>query len=204
MEKLKFIPQGEDEAIEFYVLEQTRVAGRYYLLVTDSEEGDGEAWILRDSSADGDAEAVYEFVEDEDELNALSGSTGMEIKYKKLQQEKWVNRGVKLDGFLFKIMNKKEREISLEEFLSLSQALDEKFTPNELASIMRYQQENFGNTAREIEAYYRKNEKMGKKRLLSKLLSSDIAPEEKEERDKMVLLWLKSRDVKDGRYRRGN
>ena len=73
MEKLKFIPQGEDEAIEFYVLEQTRVAGRYYLLVTDSEEGDGEAWILRDSSADGDAEAVYEFVEDEDELNALSG-----------------------------------------------------------------------------------------------------------------------------------
>ena len=73
MEKLKFIPQGEDEAIEFYVLEQTTVAGRYDLLVTDSEERDGEAWILIDSSADGDAEAVYEFVEDEDELNALSG-----------------------------------------------------------------------------------------------------------------------------------
>ena len=136
------------------------------------------------------------------ELNALSGSTGIEIKYKKLQQEKWVNRGVKLDGFLFKIINKNEREISLDEFLSLSLALDEKFTPNELASIMRYQQENFGNTAREIEAYYRENEKMGKKRLLSKLLSTDIAPEEKEERAKIVMLWLKSWDVKDGRYRR--
>lgn len=137
------------------------------------------------------------------ELNSLSGPTGIEIKYKKLQQEKWVNRGVKLDGFLFKIMKTKEREISLEEFLSLSQTLDEKFTPNELDSIIRYQQENFGNTIREIEAYYRKNVKLGKKKLLSELLSYDIAPDEKEEREEMVRLWLKSRDVKDGRYRLG-
>jgi hypothetical protein len=74
---------------------------------------------------------------------------------------------------------------------------------NQIDSIIRYQQENFGNTIREIETYYRKNVKLGKKKLLSKLLSSDIAPDEKEEREEMVRLWLKSRDVKDGRYRLG-
>ena len=72
LEKVIFNPEGEDP-VEFFVLEQTRIGGYNYILVTDFEEGDGEAWILRDSSADGDAEAVYEFVEDEDELNALSG-----------------------------------------------------------------------------------------------------------------------------------
>ena len=73
MEKLKFIPQGEDEAIEFYVLEQTRVAGRYYLLVTDSEEGDGEALILKDMSKDDESEAVYAIVSDDTELEAVAG-----------------------------------------------------------------------------------------------------------------------------------
>ncbi len=72
MEKLKFIPQGEDEPVEFYVLEQTRLGGKSYLLVTDTEEGDGNAWILADRSADGDPEALYEFVEDDMELDAVA------------------------------------------------------------------------------------------------------------------------------------
>ena len=40
MERLKF--QGEHgEALDFYVLEQTRLGGVNYLLAADSEEGDG-------------------------------------------------------------------------------------------------------------------------------------------------------------------
>ena len=54
------------------MLEQTRINGADYILVTDSEDGDGEALILKDLSEDGEQEAVYEIVEDDDELEALS------------------------------------------------------------------------------------------------------------------------------------
>ena len=53
-------------------LEQTRINGADYILVTDAEDGDGEALILKDLSEDGEQEAVYEIVEDDDELEALS------------------------------------------------------------------------------------------------------------------------------------
>lgn len=72
MEKIIFRPDGE-EAVEFYVLEQTRIGGFNYILVTDCEEGDGEALILKDMSADGEAESVYEIVEDDAELEAVGG-----------------------------------------------------------------------------------------------------------------------------------
>ena len=42
-------------------------------LVTDFEEGDGEALILKDMSADGDEESVFTIVSDEKELEAVSG-----------------------------------------------------------------------------------------------------------------------------------
>lgn len=71
MEKIIFTSEGE-EAVQFYVLEQTRLGGIDYILVTDSEDGDGEALILRDTSADVDAEAVYEIVTDDEELNAVA------------------------------------------------------------------------------------------------------------------------------------
>ena len=66
MEKIVFTPAGE-EAVEFYVLEQTRLGGIDYILVTDSEEDDGEALILRDMSAPEEEEAVYEIVADDEE-----------------------------------------------------------------------------------------------------------------------------------------
>ncbi|MBO4291662.1 MAG: DUF1292 domain-containing protein [Lachnospiraceae bacterium] len=72
MEKITFTPEGE-EPVEFYVLEQTRIGGKNYILVTDAEEGDGEALILKDLSEDGEAESVYEIVEDDDELSAVAG-----------------------------------------------------------------------------------------------------------------------------------
>lgn len=72
MEKIIFRPDGE-ESVEFFVLEQTRIGGCNYILVTDCEEGDGEALILKDLSADGEAESVYEIVEDDAELEAVGG-----------------------------------------------------------------------------------------------------------------------------------
>ena len=37
MEKITFMPDGE-EAVDFYVLEQTPIGGVNYILVTDAEE----------------------------------------------------------------------------------------------------------------------------------------------------------------------
>ena len=72
MEKIKFTFDEGGETEEFYVLEQTRIGGIDYILVADSEEGDGMALILKDLSKDGEEEAVYEIVEDDEELLAVS------------------------------------------------------------------------------------------------------------------------------------
>lgn len=50
MEKVAF-QKNETETVEYYVLEQTRISGVNYLLVTDTKEGDGEAIILKEISA---------------------------------------------------------------------------------------------------------------------------------------------------------
>lgn len=71
MEKIIFQPEGEEPAA-FYVLEQTRIGGIDYILVTDTEEDDGEALILRDISESGEEEALYEIVTDDEELNAVA------------------------------------------------------------------------------------------------------------------------------------
>lgn len=72
LEKITFNADGED-AVEFYVLEQTRIGGYNYILVTDFEEGDGEALILKDLSQDGEEESIYTIVSDEQELEAVAG-----------------------------------------------------------------------------------------------------------------------------------
>jgi len=71
MEKITFVPD-QSEPVEFYVLEQTRLGGVNYLLVTEEEEGDSEALILKDVSADTDADAIYEIVSDDKELSAVA------------------------------------------------------------------------------------------------------------------------------------
>lgn len=50
MEKVTF-QKNEKETAEYYILEQTRISGVNYLLVTDTKEGDGEAVILKEISA---------------------------------------------------------------------------------------------------------------------------------------------------------
>ncbi|MBE5865299.1 MAG: DUF1292 domain-containing protein [Lachnospiraceae bacterium] len=72
LEKITFNADGED-AVEFYVLEQTRIGGYNYILVTDFEEGDGEALILKDMSQDGEEESLFTIVSDDEELEAVSG-----------------------------------------------------------------------------------------------------------------------------------
>lgn len=72
LEKITFHPEGE-EPVEFFVLEQTRIGGYSYILVTDTEEGDGEALILKDLSKDGDEESLFTIVSDDEELEAVAG-----------------------------------------------------------------------------------------------------------------------------------
>ena len=58
----------EGGSIELYVVEETKLNGMYYLLVTEApEDEDGECYIMRDCSNDGDEEASYMMVDNETE-----------------------------------------------------------------------------------------------------------------------------------------
>lgn len=72
MEKITFVPDGE-EAVDFYVLEQTTIAGVNYILVTDAEEDEeGEAYILKNISDPESEECMYSMLEDEKEFDAVA------------------------------------------------------------------------------------------------------------------------------------
>lgn len=71
MEKISFMLDTQ-ESVEFYVLEQTKLGGCQYLLVTDAPEGDGEALILKETVDSTQQENVYEIVEDDTELSAVA------------------------------------------------------------------------------------------------------------------------------------
>ena len=72
MEKIKFMSEEMKTEVEFFVLEQTRINGVSYILVTDSEEGDAQCLILRDTSHADDTDSVYEIVDDDNELGVIS------------------------------------------------------------------------------------------------------------------------------------
>ena len=72
MEETIIMTDENGECVGFYVLEGIRLHGKNYLLVTDAKEDeDGECYILRDMSGAEDPEALYEFVEDDGELDGL-------------------------------------------------------------------------------------------------------------------------------------
>lgn len=71
MEKVQFIPDGEDHAVDFYVLEEAKLGGVQYLLVTDTMDGDGEALILRARPEETENESMYEIVDDDQEQTAV-------------------------------------------------------------------------------------------------------------------------------------
>lgn len=62
----------DGEEVTFYVLEETKINGENYLLVSDSREEDGDCFLLKDTSSPEDPEASYEFVEDDMELDYMS------------------------------------------------------------------------------------------------------------------------------------
>ena len=71
MEKIIFNDPDSQESIEFYCLEQTKINNQNYLLVTEEEDGDSEAYILKETSSE-DEETVYEMVEEEAEFEAIA------------------------------------------------------------------------------------------------------------------------------------
>lgn len=73
-EKIIFTTDDNEE-VEFYVLEQTKLNGINYILVTDSddeEDEEAEALILKDVSSEEDEEAIYDVVEDDNELMLIA------------------------------------------------------------------------------------------------------------------------------------
>ena len=59
------------EEIPFFVVVETKIAGENYLLVTDSEDDEADAYILREGSENTE-ESFYEMLEDDDKINAIS------------------------------------------------------------------------------------------------------------------------------------
>lgn len=79
MEELETIVITFDDGAEeeFAVLEQTQLMGKNYYLVApvselENDDDDGECYILKENIDEQEPEyGLYEFVEDEDELNSL-------------------------------------------------------------------------------------------------------------------------------------
>lgn len=72
MEKVIFT-FDDNETVEFFVLEETKINGCKYILVTESEEDEAEAYVLKDLAPEDSEESIYEMVEDENELAMVSG-----------------------------------------------------------------------------------------------------------------------------------
>ncbi len=72
MEKIEFQAPQDGESIEFYIMEQTMINGINYLLVTEEEDGDCDAYILKELSQGEDEDSTYEMVESEEELEYMS------------------------------------------------------------------------------------------------------------------------------------
>ena len=69
MEKVVFVDPETKENIDFFVVEETQINGKKYLLVTE-EDGDSDAYILEELANDKD-DIVYGMVEDDAKLAAL-------------------------------------------------------------------------------------------------------------------------------------
>lgn len=69
MEKITFAAADSEGSVELFVLEQTKINGISYLLVTEDNE---ECFILKEKTESEKTEALYETVEDDTEFNAVS------------------------------------------------------------------------------------------------------------------------------------
>ncbi|MBO7354517.1 MAG: DUF1292 domain-containing protein [Lachnospiraceae bacterium] len=73
MEKILFT--GENgEKVEFFVIEEAKLNGTNYLLVTENEDDEeAMAYIMKQVAKTSDKDLTYEFVEDEKEIEAVAG-----------------------------------------------------------------------------------------------------------------------------------
>ena len=71
MEKITFTAPDTGETVDFFVLEQTVVSGRSYLLVAEDDSEEAEGYILRKNEDVSDSLSEYEFVTDEEELRSI-------------------------------------------------------------------------------------------------------------------------------------
>ena len=69
-EKIIFIDDNDNE-IEMFVVEETRINNVNYILVTDNEGDEATGYILKDISNDEDEEAIYEMVDDDSEIEYI-------------------------------------------------------------------------------------------------------------------------------------
>lgn len=65
------LSSDDGEELLVYVIEETQLSGTKYLLVAEDEEGDSDAYILKEISED-DSDAVYEMVDDDVEFSAVA------------------------------------------------------------------------------------------------------------------------------------
>ena len=70
MEKVKFVDPDTGESLAFFVVEETKVGGTHYLLATEKEDGDCDAYILKEVATEDD-DVVCEMVDDDTELAAV-------------------------------------------------------------------------------------------------------------------------------------
>ena len=70
LDSLAFQDPDTGESLAFFVVEETKVGGTHYLLATEEEDGDCDAYILKEVETK-DEESVYVLVEDDTELSAI-------------------------------------------------------------------------------------------------------------------------------------
>lgn len=72
MEKITFTFEDTNETVDFFVLEQTKLNGATYILVADNESEDAECLILKETESGNNQDNLYDIVEDDNELMAVS------------------------------------------------------------------------------------------------------------------------------------
>lgn len=71
MEKITFQAADGSESTELYIIEETMIGGKKYILATEEETGDSEAYIFCDVSED-EENITYEPVENEEEFLSIA------------------------------------------------------------------------------------------------------------------------------------
>ncbi|MCR5738121.1 MAG: DUF1292 domain-containing protein [Eubacterium sp.] len=71
MEEKIILLDDEGNEIEMFIVEETRINNVNYILVTEDDSEEAEAYIFKDVSDDKDEDAIYEPVEDEEEISYI-------------------------------------------------------------------------------------------------------------------------------------